>query len=281
MSKKPPSKRKFPSLTTSKETAVKEIKKQIAKGRDLNRLELRSIADVNSAGISFHKWVTYNKEMLARFFDSPTYSKQFRDYCYQDFDDNMTWRESGHAIIKGAGLGYLFLETVLERLKLIPEANLTHERRGAGEAGNDVFVVHGHDNAAKEAVARHLEKLKFHAIILHEQPNLNKTIIEKLEGHSDVQFAVVILTPDDVGYPLSDSRLAKTRARQNVIFELGFFIGKLGRDKVCALYKGDIELPSDYSGVTYIPLDHANAWKLELAREMKAAGLHVDLNAVY
>jgi hypothetical protein len=242
---------------------------------------MRSIADDNDAGVSFHKWVTYTKEMLERFFDSQTYSKQFRDYCYQDFDDDMTWRESGRAIIKGAGLGYLFLETVLERLKLIPEAGITHERRLAGGDGNDVFVVHGHDNAAKEAVARHLEKLKFRAIILHEQPSLNKTIIEKLEGHSDVQFAVVILTPDDVGYPLSDSRMAKTRARQNVIFELGFFIGKLGRDRVCALYKGDIELPSDYSGVTYISLDHAGAWKLELAKEMRAAGMNVDLNAAY
>jgi predicted nucleotide-binding protein len=107
---------------------------------------------------------------------------------------------------------------------------------------------------------------------------LNRTIIEKLEGHSNVRFAVVILTPDDLGYPLGKSELMKTRARQNVIFELGFFIGKLGRDKVCALYKGDVELPSDYSGVVYLPLDDAGAWKMDLAREIRASGLEIDLN---
>jgi predicted nucleotide-binding protein len=94
----------------------------------------------------------------------------------------------------------------------------------------------------------------------------------------DVDFTVVLLTPDDVGSLVSAPSTLKSRARQNVVFELGLFIGALGRNKVCALYKGDVELPSDYQGVLYVPMDEAGGWKLLLAREMRHSGLDVDMN---
>jgi predicted nucleotide-binding protein len=97
----------------------------------------------------------------------------------------------------------------------------------------------------KESVARFLEKLDLRPIILHEQPNKGRTVIEKFEAHSDVGFAVVLLTPDDVGGLASSPDKLSRRARQNVILELGYFIGKLGRAKVCALYKEGVEIPSD------------------------------------
>lgn len=144
--------------------------------------------------------------------------------------------------------------------------------------GRRVFVVHGHDDAAKEMVARFLQQLGFEPIILHEQPNEGRAVIEKFEVYAEVDFAVVILTPDDVGHPADKKSDVQPRARQNVIFELGFFIARLGRSRVCALCKSDVEIPSDYHGVLYVNLDQGQGWKMILAREMKRAGLDVDLN---
>ncbi len=144
---------------------------------------------------------------------------------------------------------------------------------------NSVFVVHGHDQA-RESVARLLERLGLKPIILHEQPDRGRTIIEKFESYAAVGFAVVLLTPDDVGGTADDPEELKPRARQNVIFELGFFVAALGRRRVCALYKGDVELPTDFAGVVYTPMDPADGWQLKLARELKHAGLDVDLNKV-
>ncbi|MGA2645760.1 MAG: nucleotide-binding protein [Candidatus Sulfotelmatobacter sp.] len=141
-----------------------------------------------------------------------------------------------------------------------------------------VFLVHGHDDAVKESVARFLERLDLKPVILHEQPNQGKTVIEKFEAHSDVGFAVVLLTPDDVGGLASSPDKLSRRARQNVILELGYFIGRLGRAKVCALYKEGVEIPSDIHGVLYVPYDAGNGWRLQLANEIRAAGIAVDLN---
>lgn len=119
------------------------------------------------------------------------------------------------------------------------------------------FIVHGHDEGPREAVARFLDKLGIKPIILHEQPNKGRTLIEKFEQHGDVPFAVVLLTPDDVGGVDPDS--LRPRARQNVVLELGYFIGKLGRAKVVALKKGEIEEPTDILGVAYVKYDDGGA----------------------
>lgn len=144
-----------------------------------------------------------------------------------------------------------------------------------------IFIVHGHDDAMKLSVARTLEKLGLKPIILHEQPNGGRTIIEKFDKNADVGFAVVLLSPDDVGYSKADGAKAKKdRARQNVIAELGYFVGRLGRDRVMALKKGDVVVPSDFNGVGYTVFDTAGAWKLELVKELKAAKYNVDANAL-
>ncbi len=140
-----------------------------------------------------------------------------------------------------------------------------------------IFVVHGHDAEARKAVSDFLKMLDFDPIVLHEQANLGKTVIEKFEANADVGFAVVLLTADDqVKSTVSTDQSITYRARQNVILELGYFIAKLGRDRVCALKKGDIELPSDILGVAYTKLDDAGGWKLELARELAAVGFTID-----
>ncbi len=142
-----------------------------------------------------------------------------------------------------------------------------------------VFIVHGHDETAKLAVARFVEKLDLDAIILDEQPNESLTIIEKFERYANAaNFAIVLMTPDDVGAPIQQEDKLKLRARQNVIFELGYFFHALGRKGVCALYREGVELPSDIYGVVYVLMDEFDAWQLTLAREMRQAGLSFDAN---
>jgi len=145
----------------------------------------------------------------------------------------------------------------------------------------EVFVVHGHDGETKESVARFLEKLGLHPIILHEQPNQGRTLIEKFETSSkSVAFAVVLLTPDDVGSATDKPTDLHPRARQNVILELGYFMGRLSRTRVCALYKGGVELPSDFQGVVYLELDPAGAWKAKLAQELVQAKITINLKGL-
>ncbi|XEG75289.1 nucleotide-binding protein [Pseudomonas sp. abacavir_1] len=139
-----------------------------------------------------------------------------------------------------------------------------------------VFLVHGHDEAVRETVARFLEKLGLQVIILHEQANSGRTIIEKIEHNSDVGMAVVLLTPDDVGCKAGGQ--VEPRVRQNVLLELGYFIGALGRDKVCALRSGKVEIPTDFAGVVWTEM--SGEWKTALARELKQAGYAIDWNKV-
>lgn len=166
-------------------------------------------------------------------------------------------------------------EDIIERggqqAEVLPDK---HESKLA--LSRSVFVVHGHDAGAKETVARFLEKLEFKPVILHEQPNKGRTIISKFQDEAaDVGFAVVIMTPDDTGAKVGSE--GRYRARQNVVFELGFFIGALGPARVAALVKGDVERPSDFDGVVYISLDDG-AWKTDLGKELQAAGYEIDWN---
>ena len=143
-----------------------------------------------------------------------------------------------------------------------------------------VFIVHGHDNEAKIEIARFIEKLGFEAVILHEQVNEGMTIIEKIDKYSNVGFAIVLYTPCDVGYSKENSELKKFRARQNVVFEHGYLISKIGRNNVCALVKEEVEIPNDISGIVYVTMDKHYGWKLPLAKEMKSSGYDVDFNLV-
>lgn len=185
--------------------------------------------------------------------------------------------EIRRSVIKLKSLKGLFEERVVDAPQVITKP-ATNNRTSPNLASKRIFVVHGHDEGTKEAVARYLAKLTLSPIILHEQPNQGKTIIEKFESHSDVAFAIVLLTPDDIGHTKDDASKASPRARQNVVLEMGFFMGTLGRSHVCVLYKEGVEIPSDYHGVAYIPLDAGGAWRLLVAREIKSAGIDIDIN---
>jgi len=180
------------------------------------------------------------------------------------------------AMLKSS-LSELELMGVLDMREGVGETELSQEECSESR---DVFLIHGHHDGAKETVARFLGKLNLNPVILHEQPNKGRTIIEKFEAHSDVGFAVALLTPDDIGAPKSSPDKLTPRTRQNVILELGYFIGKLNRARVCGLYVEGVELPSDIHGVLYVQLDSAGAWRWRLASEIKAAGIDVDMNRV-
>ena len=144
---------------------------------------------------------------------------------------------------------------------------------------NQVFIIHGRDHGTRDTIVRFLEQLGLNAIILQEQPDKGHTIIEKFEQYAQCGFAIALFTPDDVGRHFDDA--LQHRTRQNVIFELGYFIGKLGRARVKALVKGEMEIPSNYSGVLYIPLDESEGWKGVLIKEMKSTGFEIDANLAF
>ena len=148
--------------------------------------------------------------------------------------------------------------------------------------GGPIFVVHGRDDARKYELVRLLDRtVENKAVVLHEQVNSGATILEKFERHAQTaSFAIVLLTADDEGRLRGSDDELKPRGRQNVILELGIFVGRLGRARVAVLKDADVEVPSDLSGLVYIPLDPLGAWRHELLKELRAAGIKVDFERI-
>jgi predicted nucleotide-binding protein len=176
----------------------------------------------------------------------------------------------GHRLVGGtSAVKQLAWEWVrMKENQLKPTADQSGPALESRKLSRKVFVVHGHDQAAREKIARFLERLEFEPIILHEQASRGRTVIEKVEAHSDVGFAVVLLTPDDEGCEKGGT--PRPRARQNVVLELGYFLGRLGRTHVCAMKRGELEIPSDFEGVVYVPFDSSDGWKQALGKELQA-----------
>ena len=147
-----------------------------------------------------------------------------------------------------------------------------------------VFIVHGHDHALKTDLENFCRTIGLDPIVLHRQADKGLTVIEKFEQHSDVQYAFVLLTPDDVAYSFSEGtkeekdRAIELRARQNVIFEFGYFAAKLGRPRVCCIYKQGVKLPSDLNGLIYKEIkDSIEEIGYALIKELKAAEMKVEI----
>lgn len=153
------------------------------------------------------------------------------------------------------------------------------EPQQRGPLSQKIFVVHGHDEAMLNGVARYVQHIGFEPVILKEQASQGRTIIEKIEANSDVGFAIVLLSPDDVGGKVGAD--LKPRARQNVLLELGYFIGVLGRSRVCTLAAGGgMEIPTDFAGVVWQAYDDGGGWQKALAMELDAAGYEIDWNKI-
>ncbi|MGO9600163.1 MAG: TIR domain-containing protein [Isosphaeraceae bacterium] len=197
-----------------------------------------------------------------------------------------TLREARQYVARGKSEAIALLGQAVRGLEeeiLDQESALSTAAPAEHETARDlsrVFLVHGHDGEVKEAVARFIsEKLGFEPVILHERPNKGRTIITKFrEEARGVGFAVVLMTADDLG-KANDTSDLRLRARQNVVFELGFFIGALGPERVAAVVRGDVERPSDFDGVVYISFDTED-WRTKLGQELQEAGYKVDWNKV-
>lgn len=145
-------------------------------------------------------------------------------------------------------------------------------------SNNKVFIVYGHDTDAREQLELLLRRMKLEPVILQNLPIGGDTIIEKLEANVDVRYACVLLTPDDEGYPFGETKEKKPRARQNVILELGMFLVRLGRKRVAILHKGNLELPSDISGLIYIKFNkRVDEVKERLGAELQEAGFPINI----
>jgi len=287
----------LPTLTKSKESFKKEIEERIEKGKKLLTYEViitrTELSKYSSSGEKtiydktseqkflslYFKWKEYNIELLKRSFDIPE-----NEYV-SEYKDNISKKFLFIEEVDGSKIDIknqiTFLESIIERLDLIPtkEEGKTNSEMKAINT-NKIFIVHGHNEALKEKVARMLDNLKLEPIILHEQSDNGMTIIEKFEQHSnDVNFAIILLTADDFGNVKTEKK-ANPRARQNVIFEMGFFYAKLGRKNVFLLKENEVENPSDLSGIIYTPYDEQGAWKMKLVKYLRETGYKVSANDI-
>ena len=287
----------LPKLLVSREEAYQKIQAQIEKGQQLHARQIDSYDGLEEARTESKKWSKYNQVLLARLFDNTSIMENEYINFFESRPEPRLTRLSAYApsfkdylrnYRKGMVSSINSLEGIRDRLELYDEPSEMLQRTSGNKEvsdssqstfGDEVFIVHGHNDEAKETVARFVENLGIEATILHEQANRGQTIPEKFEEHADdAGFAIILLTLDDVGASKNEQDNLKPRARQNVVLELGYFWRGLGRERMCVLYKEGVELPSDIHGILYVPMDSSNGWQLQLAKEMKQAGLPVDLN---
>lgn len=276
-------------LNKSKSDFEQELADQINIGQKIIENRIENDETFIKAKREFSEWSDFNLELIKQSFTEP-YNEYWRSY------DN-----AGNAIGLMAAIGgrrqqpgeilnefikkveskldnlnklknkVKLIESYVEETQVIAKAEVQRNM-------SQVFIVHGHDEEAKTKAARFVEKLGLEAIILHEKASSSRSIIEKIEEYSDVGFGIVLYTPCDIGGKQVENPELKSRARQNVVFEHGFLIGKIKRQNVCALVKGDVELPNDISGVVYVKMDDEEAWHLKIARELKNSGYEIDMN---
>ena len=195
--------------------------------------------------------------------------------CYDDEAEAI--RDSINICRNGLNSCKAIFETYLEDMEEENEIDTQSESNTKSGNMDKVFIVHGHDGELKQSVARIIEKQGLEATILSEQVNKGRTIIEKFEDYCDVGGAICLFTADDIGKAKKDDS-DNLRARQNVVLETGYFMGKLGRDHVVILADDGIEIPSDLSGVVYTNTEN---WKIDLLKELRAMGYTVDFNKLF
>ena len=257
-----------------------ELERRVEIGEDLLRKqsEIKTLEQLSQLNRDFANWDDYNEELIKQAFNNQ-YSEYYYEYSRVNqtlglFDymkgvntDSPQYKisEAKHRIENSITI----LKRLIEKLPIIDQENSVKQIQMPDKTFfNSGFLVHGHNDVLKFEVARYIEKeLKRKVIILHEQANKGQTIIEKFENNSTVDFAVALWTADDVGKAKTEPDY-QDRARQNVVFETGFFIGALGRQNVIILVEKGVEMTSDYSGVVFISL--SGNWKDDLRKEIEA-----------
>ncbi len=268
------------------------ICKFIERGEIIFQKEKSEVLGIDMvSGPLYNEWMDEINIFVERYLKNhPLYNSIHRTYLKRknmhSFDDMMghlkALAKDGEIINSSSVLETNQMKAYNSFGEMVMKDDIEKNQEKKIQMRNKVFIVHGHDQNAVLEMARTIEKWGFEAVILHEQPDLGLTIIEKIEKHTDVDYAVVLYTECDYGRSKEETvSEEKFRARQNVVFEHGYLIGKLGRNNVCAVVKGNVETPGDINGVVYTPMDSNGAWKMALAKNMKEAGIAIDMNKCF
>lgn len=273
-------------LIRSKEEFNKVLDERILIGDEILNRKITNQEAFKTNNEDFSNWNDYNSEYLKHAFNKENneYKTRYDDAGMfpfgfiggstspaqelKDFKDKVGYKLDN---LKKLRAKTDLLKSNVEEKYAVAEKSIQLDK-------SQVFIVHGHDDEAKSRTARFIEKLGLKPIILHEQASGSKTVIEKIEAYSNVGFGIVLYTSCDIGAKNEENPKLRNRARQNVVFEHGFLIGKIGRENVCALVKDEIETPNDISGVVYVKMDSEDSWHLKIARELKNSGYNIDMN---
>lgn len=211
------------------------------------------------------------------------YLREFTDiyfpdeHLYREEEFKKDWLLSKQKLIN-------LLATMLKEIELFGLFTATGIQPVSREVSKRVFISHGHDAEMKEEARAFITKVGLEPVVLDERPNEGRTVIEKLEHYSAVSFAVILFSPDDFAYSRRHSPSEiKSRVRQNVVLELGYFVAKLGRKNVAVLLKKGkrIEKPSMFEGMMYVAYDDLGAWRHSLAVELQASGHEIDTSRLF
>lgn len=242
-----------------------------------DEIDVLIAGNVSASAPEFRAWKTKTERVLIKLFGKDSYEyENFRKTSFSlSCITSSTPRSSfitacSHGLKTTKKIFAAYLEEFEEEGSESNEVNIIKSKHNYSK----VFVVHGHDGELRESVARLLEKQNITPVILNEQANQGKTIIEKFENYSDVTCAICLFTSDDQGKANSENKYKK-RARQNVVFEAGYFIGKLGRENVIVIADENVEIPSDMSGMVY---SSRNEWRFSVLKELRTIGFSIDYN---
>lgn len=273
-------------LTISNTEFIDKLEKRIIIGEELFNRDISNQNELKIVNSYYKFWTDYNSEMLKQVFniESNDYMNSYNQAGYTIIgqmgvvENNPLQTFKNLVKFKLDNLNSLLRRADLLKSQLTINTSNSNAEFKTSLSKTEVFIVHGHNEDAKTKTARFIEKLGLKPIILHEQASGSKTVIEKIETFSNVGFGIVLYTPCDIGGKNEENPNYKNRARQNVVFEHGFLIGKIGRENVCALIKGEVEIPNDISGVVYVKMDNEDAWHLKVARELRNSGYEIDMN---
>lgn len=277
-------------LLASREDAKLRLQARIEKGLELKQRGVNTRETFDALSNDYSKWDSFNSELLKRLFTTEELAQEY------DFWGAMaiSMREPSLGekiaeVYEDVDKKIHRLDSIIERLELIPLSSVAAnaaspmpESSSLSPRTKRVFVVHGRDDVAKTSLEVFLHEIGLEPIVLHRQADEGLTIIEKFEKHSEVGYAFILLTPDEVAYLASDDgkpddqKTKEFRARPNVIFEFGYFVGKLGRSRVCCLYTGNVSLPSDVSGMIYKRYERSiEEVAYSVIKDLKASGYAV------
>ncbi len=272
---------------------------------------LRTLDATDSRQPVFRRWFRETKAVLDEAFGADTPSgahREFQDVLFQPLrpskvDPDSDWRQ---AYEKGVSVVFAFLDSVVEDLTAHPDhasgaapeekapesrassatpasaaSGKPSAKTGAGSGtGRRSCLVVGKDEDACADVVRFLDKIGSHAVALGELPGGAASLLDRLDEHKDAAFAVMIVAAGEPAVGASGKRSGKSSpgSERNPSLELGILIGRLGLQNLCMLYREGAETPPSSEGIACVALDARGAWRFDLARAMKGAGLPVDLN---